>query len=135
MLNGAGRPCLVARAARVALIATTALTGAAMPRAIADTLEGSLALAYQNNPQMNSARAATRAVDESVGVALSGYRPQVSATAQIGEQYLDTLARGTFGGNTPLQRWRDSRRPPSGQVVEPAVLSGSAEGRLTHVAS
>jgi outer membrane protein len=91
---------LIARAARVALIATTALTGAAMPGAIADTLEGALALAYQNNPQINSARAATRAVDESVGVALSGYRPQVSATAQIGEQYLDTLARGTFGGNT-----------------------------------
>jgi outer membrane protein len=100
MSNGPGRPCLIARAARVALIATTALTGAAMPGAIADTLEGALALAYQNNPQINSARAATRAVDESVGVALSGYRPQVSATAQIGEQYLDTLARGTFGGNT-----------------------------------
>jgi outer membrane protein len=100
MSNGPGRPCLIARAARVALIATTALTGAAMPGAIADTLEGALALAYQNNPQINSQRAATRAVDESVGVALSGYRPQVSATAQIGEQYLDTLARGTFGGNT-----------------------------------
>jgi outer membrane protein len=100
MSNCPGRPCLVARAARVALIATTALTGAAMPKAIADTLEGALALAYQNNPQINSQRAATRATDESVGVALSGYRPQVSATAQIGEQYLDTLTKtnSLFGG-------------------------------------
>jgi len=94
MSNGSGRPCLVARAARVALIATTALTGAAMHRANADTLEGALALAYQNNPQVNAQRAATRATDENVGIALSGYRPQVRGTAQFGEQYLDTLSRG-----------------------------------------
>jgi outer membrane protein len=94
MANGSGRPCFVARAARVALVATTALTGAAMHRANADTLEGALALAYQNNPQVNAQRAATRATDENVGVALSGYRPQVRGTAQFGEQYLDTLSRG-----------------------------------------
>ena len=93
MLNS-GRPCLIARAARVALIATTALTGAAMHGALADTLEGALALAYRNNPQINAQRAATRATDESVGVALSGYRRTVSATAQIGEQYIDSLSRG-----------------------------------------
>src|SRR5258708_4236587 len=58
MQNFPGRP-LVARAARVALIATTALTAAAMHRAHADTLDGALALAYQNNPQINSQRAAT----------------------------------------------------------------------------
>jgi outer membrane protein len=96
--NGPGRPCFVARAARVALIASTALTGAAVHAARADTLEGALALAYQNNPQINSQRAATRATDEGVGVALSGYRPQVSATAQIGEQYLDTLSRPSGAG-------------------------------------
>jgi outer membrane protein len=84
---------LVARAVRVALIATTALTGAAMHRALADTLEGALALAYQNNPQINSQRAATRATDENVGVALSGYRPTVTANAQLGEQYLDSLSK------------------------------------------
>jgi outer membrane protein len=98
MLNCHRRPCSVARVARVALIATTALTGAAMHGALADTLEGALALAYRNNPQINAQRAATRATDENVGVALSGYRPQVSATAQIGEQYLDTLSRPTLGG-------------------------------------
>jgi outer membrane protein len=89
---------LVARAVRVALIATTTLTaaalaGASMHRAMADTLEGALATAYQNNPQINAQRAATRATDENVGVALSGYRPQVSATLQLGEQYLDSLSK------------------------------------------
>jgi outer membrane protein len=97
MLNRPGRPCSVARAVRVALIATTALAGSAMHGAFADTLPGSLALAYQNNPQVNAQRAATRATDETVGVALSGYRPTVSATAQIGEQYLDSNSKGAAG--------------------------------------
>jgi outer membrane protein len=97
MLNCPGRPCLFARAARVALIATTALTGAAIHGARADTLEGALALAYRNNPQINAQRAATRATDESVPVALSGYRPTVRATAQIAEQYIDSLSKGATG--------------------------------------
>src|SRR5580692_10939877 len=97
MSNRAWRPCLVARAVRVALIATTTLTaaalaGAPMRRAMADTLEGALALAYQNNPQINWQRAATRATDEGVGVALGGYRPQVAGTVHIGEQFLDNLS-------------------------------------------
>jgi outer membrane protein len=97
MVSICGLRCLVRGTARVALVATTALTGAAMHRAYADTLERALALAYQNNPQINSQRAATRATDEGVGVALSGYRPQVSGTVQIGEQYLDTLSRASVG--------------------------------------
>ena len=74
-----------------------ALAGLAAHQAAADTLEGSLTLAYRNNPQLNSQRAATRAVDEGVGTALSGYRPKLSANAQVGEQYLDTLSRGIGG--------------------------------------
>jgi outer membrane protein len=70
------------------------LAGWPAHRARADTLEGALALAYQGNPQLNSQRAATRATDEGVGVALSGYRPKLSANAQVGEQYLNTLSRG-----------------------------------------
>ena len=38
-----------------------------------ETLEQSLALAYQNNPQLNSQRAVVRATDETVPQALSGY--------------------------------------------------------------
>src|SRR5207302_117953 len=92
-----GGICLVRRAVRVGLVATSSLTaalgGALTNRGTADTLPGALALAYRNNPQVNAQRAATRATDESVPVALSGYRPTVSATAQIGEQYLDSLSK------------------------------------------
>ena len=44
----------------------------------ADTLEGALTLAYQNNPSLNSQRAGVRATDENVPQALAGYRPKVS---------------------------------------------------------
>src|SRR5215510_2336490 len=59
----------------------------------ADTLEGSLVLAYQNNPSLNAQRAAVRATDESVPQALAGYRPRVTASGSIGSQYWDTTTR------------------------------------------
>ncbi|HEY2230886.1 MAG TPA: TolC family outer membrane protein [Xanthobacteraceae bacterium] len=113
-----GRPWLVARAVRLALIATTAQTCVVVPAAFADTLEGALALAYQNNPQVNAQRAATRATDESVGIALSGYRPTVRATASLGEQYLDTLAKG-------------SGRPPGPASVSAGTITTPSYGLTT----
>jgi outer membrane protein len=60
------------------------------------TLYAALAAAYRNNPQLNAERARVRATDENVPQALSGYRPQVSATADIGVQHVDTTT--TTGG-------------------------------------
>ena len=57
------------------------------------TLESALIQAYHNNPQLNAQRAATRAVDENVPSALSGYRPRVTGNASLTEQYLETLTR------------------------------------------
>ena len=77
----------------IALIAATALAG--VPgRGVADTLEIALVQAYQNNPALNAQRAATRAVDENVSIALAGYRPRLTATGTLGEQYLDILSKG-----------------------------------------
>ena len=61
----------------------------------ADTLEGALVQAYQNNPSLNSQRAAVRATDEGVPQALAGYRPKVSINGSIGQQYWDTTTRST----------------------------------------
>ncbi len=47
--------------------------------------------AYQSNPQLNAQRASVRATDENVPQALSGYRPRVSVTASVGEQFNETL--------------------------------------------
>src|SRR5262244_4365928 len=59
----------------------------------ADTLNGALINAYQNNPQLNSQRAVVRETDESVPQALSGYKPTVTATASTAQQYTSVLSR------------------------------------------
>ena len=71
----------------MAALAVAASACAGIPfQAAADTLESALALAYQNNPQLSAQRALVRATDEGVSQALAGYRPRVSATANIGAQ-------------------------------------------------
>jgi outer membrane protein len=71
------------------------------PRAGVTTLNAALTAAYHNNPQLNAERARVRAVDETVPQALSGYRPQVSATADIGVQHTDVgTAVGSVSGTT-----------------------------------
>ena len=47
----------------------------------AETIQGAMAKAYANNPDVNAARAGLRATDESVTIAKAGYRPQISANA------------------------------------------------------
>ena len=59
----------------------------------AETVESALVLAYQNNPSLNSQRAAVRVTDENVPQALSGYRPRATITASGGEQSLSTTSQ------------------------------------------
>src|SRR3989442_935367 len=68
----------------------------------AGTLEGSLILAYQNNPQLNAQRAATRATDENVTSALAGYRPRVTGTSSLTEQYIDQVTKATAAAGPPI---------------------------------
>jgi outer membrane protein len=70
--------------------------GALVPATVrADTMRGALTQAYQNNPQLNAQRAAVRVTDEGVPQALSGYRPRISLSASVGEQFLDTTTKST----------------------------------------
>jgi len=66
----------------------------------ADTLNGALTNAYQNNPQLNSQRAVVRQTDEGVPQALSGYKPTVSATGTFGQEYSSTISKSTLPGST-----------------------------------
>ncbi len=72
-------PVLTAAAA----VAVLALVGAP---ASAETMASALAAAYTDNPDLNSARAQLRAIDEDVPRAMSGYRPSVVATIDVGAQ-------------------------------------------------
>ncbi|NLH82216.1 MAG: TolC family outer membrane protein [Phyllobacteriaceae bacterium] len=53
----------------------------------AQSLTEALALAYSNNPQLNAARAQTRAADEGMGIALGAARPKINGSASVGRSY------------------------------------------------
>src|SRR5215468_9161415 len=90
-----------AAAVSAALAADTrAVMGRVGGGAGAASMEGALVQAYVNNPQLNAQRAATRAVDENVPTALAGYRPRITGTASLTEQYLDNLTRTPAVGTT-----------------------------------
>lgn len=72
------------------MLAGLALLVAAPCHLHAETMEGALARAYENNPQLNAQRAIVRQSDEGVAQALSGYRPTITGTASVGRQYTDT---------------------------------------------
>lgn len=94
------------------LVVSTALVTLALGSAEAQTLRDSLASAYNTNPDLGSARAELRSTDELVSQALSGYRPQVGATASydivdlntsVGDSTLDSSAIG-LNVTQPLYR-------------------------------
>src|SRR6478672_1043868 len=91
-----------ARGLAVGAIACAGLPPVLLP-AHADTLDGALVLAYQNNPTLNSQRASVRATDEGVPQALSGYRPRVTFNGTVGSQYTDSTTRSATLGATYTQ--------------------------------
>ncbi|MDG1210234.1 MAG: TolC family outer membrane protein, partial [Paracoccaceae bacterium] len=64
----------------------------------AETLAEAFAAAYASNPVLSTARANLRATDETVSIARSGMRPQVSAT--VTGSVTDTSINGTPSGQT-----------------------------------
>ncbi|UDL90046.1 TolC family outer membrane protein [Mesorhizobium sp. PAMC28654] len=62
------------------LFSATALSPLA---ASAETILGALAKAYQNNSQLNAARAGVRVTDEGVPLAKSGWRPTINGSSSI----------------------------------------------------
>ncbi len=83
------------------------------------TLNDALALTYATNPTLLAARAQLRAVDENVPQALSGWRPQVSITANAG--YIEGTSQ-QYIRPTAFSR---------GRTVESNALRGSNSESLT----
>ncbi|MDB5555605.1 MAG: tolC, partial [Rhizobium sp.] len=75
--------------------------------AAAETIFDAMAKAYENNPDLNAARAGLRATDEGVTIAKAGWRPQISAFAQNTQTWYDnsgaTFPSGNFDPVTGLQ--------------------------------
>lgn len=74
--------------ASAALIAALSCDGAGTI-ASAQTMEAALGRAYAGNPTLNAQRAAVRVTNENVPQALSGYRPRINASADIGASISD----------------------------------------------
>ncbi|WP_163271963.1 TolC family outer membrane protein [Chelativorans alearense] len=82
------------------VLAVSALVLAPVP-ASAETIEGALAKAYQNNSSLNASRAGVRVTDEDVAIAKSGLRPRISATGSLQLRSTDgtEIRTGEFGIN------------------------------------
>jgi outer membrane protein len=73
-------------------------------QARADTIFDAMAKAYENNPDLNAARAGLRATDEGVTIAKAGWRPQISAFAQRTQTWYDNVGpQASWGSNTPIE--------------------------------
>lgn len=122
---------LIKRRGLVALV-SMALASTAIP-ACADTIERALVQAYQNNPQVNAQRAALRATDENVPQALSGYRPQISATGGYGALYSDTTQQLSSTGRPSRSKgWTDPKSV--GATMTQTLFNGFQTGNRTRQA-
>ncbi len=72
------------------LLSLIASVTAVAAGAAGETLEQAMVAAYANNPTLLAQRAALRATDEGVVQALSGWRPTLTASGEIGKQDITT---------------------------------------------
>lgn len=97
-----------AKPAATKSVATPAKAAAINPKeveAARRTLNQALSITYATNPALQAARAALRAVDESVPQALAGWKPQVSVSGSVG--YVDgTNIAHSFGVTTKTNALR-----------------------------
>jgi outer membrane protein len=119
----------------IAGVAALALALGFVETGRADTIEAALVRAYQNNPQLNAQRASVRATDENVPQALSGYRPRVSITANVGEQFSETttVTRQTVPPTYTRQRGFNVPRAV-GATVNQTLYNGNQTANRVRVA-
>ena len=122
-----------ARAVTLAAGLSALLACAAPSLARAETLLEALAAAYKFNPRLDAGRALQRATDEEVPRALSGYRPQVSGSADTSYQKQITEAaacqqqhRGQSRAGT---RWARCSRCSAASAPSSAVNAAEATVR------
>ena len=85
----------------------------------ADTLEA-LAKAYEYNPALKAARAATGAVDENVAIAKSGYRPTLTVEGGYSDSKINTNSTVNGVAQRPVDGYE---RTLAAKVSQP-IFSG-----------
>ncbi|SDR50458.1 outer membrane protein [Rhizobiales bacterium GAS191] len=84
-------------------VAAAAVLVLVTQQARAETLDTALVKAYGNNPQLNAQRAGVRATDEGVSKAQAGYRPKLTASAEIGALTSNLRSPNPLFGNSVTQ--------------------------------
>jgi outer membrane protein len=104
--------------------------------ALSDTLESAITQAYQNNPSLNAQRAALRATDEGVPIALSGYRPRVTGTITAGAtgQNQTTRAIGANGVGVYNGQWDNFAPHTFGVTATQTLYNGMQTANRTRQA-
>jgi outer membrane protein len=97
-----------------------ACIGLSTSAANAETLADAVALAYQSNPTLQSARAQVRAIDEEYVQARAGYRPTIQGRAQ--GTYQHAQQSGIFGGQS--DPWSNSATAEL-EIDQPLFTSGA----------
>ncbi|BBE71134.1 TolC family outer membrane protein [Oharaeibacter diazotrophicus] len=103
------------------LSAALSIMLAASPAA-AESITEALAAAYANNPQLNAARAGTRATDESVPQALANYRPTISAYSTASESWSKGLVSRPF--QSPIVSESDTQALTAGITIVQPLFRG-----------
>ncbi|CAM5216398.1 Outer membrane protein OS=Bosea thiooxidans OX=53254 GN=SAMN05660750_01403 PE=3 SV=1 [Bosea thiooxidans] len=94
-----------------------ALAGGWAGPGLAQTMDSALARAYSGNPTLNAQRAFVRATDENVPQAKSGYRPRITASADIGASIIDS-AVPAGASSSPFRSTTTNRLAPRGAGVQ-----------------
>jgi outer membrane protein len=120
----------------IALCVAVLAAEAAIGSARAETLEGALVQAYQNNPSLNAQRSALRATDENVAIALSGYRPRVTGTITGGAtgQSQTTKNVTPSGVGTYTGSWDNIAPHSFGVTATQTLYNGGQTGNRTRQA-
>lgn len=108
----------------LAAVLATVLGAAHLAPANAQTMEAALSRAYNGNPTLNSQRAQVRVTNENVPQALSGYRPLITASGDIGAEITDSR-QPAFGGVTNRNTERTAPRGVGVQVSQ-NIFNGGA---------
>ncbi|MDP9196866.1 MAG: TolC family outer membrane protein [Pseudomonadota bacterium] len=85
----------MARFSRTAILSLLVVLLAAAGPARAQTFEEALVQVWQTSPVLDAARTRLKAVDEQAPQALSGYRPLIDATGDIGKSHVDREEGGS----------------------------------------
>ncbi|MEL6785049.1 MAG: TolC family outer membrane protein [Pseudomonadota bacterium] len=119
------------RLSMYALVAMGIGAGVATP-VQAESIRSALASAYNHNSELNAQRAATRATDEQLAAAKSGYRPQLSGTGNYG--FVRNVTNGVRTDTNPYgygiqldQVIFDGFRTLNRVAVAEATIRGSRE--------